>query len=467
MKKVRFLTLGCKVNQYETQAMRESLLQRGFTEGEDDSNDVVVLNTCTVTEEADRKNRYWIRRLRRENPGAKIVVTGCWVTRNRKEIESLSEVDLVLTNQEKEDLSERLFEGCATPAVQKTKFTPLEISSFQGHARAFVKIQDGCNHACSFCKVVLVRGRSRSRDLRDIVEEAKRLSGAGFREIVLTGIQLGAYGGDLQPRLNLVSVLEALARISEVERIRLSSIEPTDVRTELIQAMKELPGVCPQLHIPLQSGDSEILKRMNRRYGRDFYEALITSLRQEIPDFCLSMDVMAGFPGEEESHFQNTLSLIRQTRPIRVHAFPYSLRPGTRAAAWEKVPPSSLGERMKRLIAFSREVAQREREKFLGRNFPVLVEKRAAIQSVIASEAKQPRFGIASVATLPPQSSADPPSWVAGPRNDKGRGGLFQGHTAHYLKVYFQGSETWIGRNVPVKLVGVREDGLTGEAEEN
>lgn len=237
-----------------------------------------------------------------------MVVTGCWVERNRREIEVLPEVDLILTHQEKQDLAERLFRGCAT-FRSKTEYAPLQITSFPGHGRAFMKIQDGCNHACSFCKVVLVRGRSRSRNLPEIVEEAKRLGESGFREVVLTGIQLGAYGADLEPRLNLVSVLEALTRVPGIERIRLSSIEPTDVRAELIQAMKELPGVCPQLHIPLQSGDSEILKRMNRRYDADFYQALIQDLRQEIPDFCLSMDVMAGFPGEEETHFQNTLSL--------------------------------------------------------------------------------------------------------------------------------------------------------------
>ena len=448
MKKVRFLTLGCKVNQYETQAMRELLLQKGFSEGVEGPQEVVVINTCTVTEAADRENRYWIRRLRRENPDARLVVTGCWVERNRKEIESLPEVDLILTNQEKQDLADRLFHGCGTPGVQagallpsrpKTEYAPLEISSFQGHARAFVKVQDGCNHACSFCKVVLVRGRSRSRPLADIIEEVKRLADSGFREIVLTGIQLGAYGSDFMPltlpspppgervgvrgRPLLVSVLEALSQIPSIERIRLSSIEPTDVKPELIEAMKELPHICPQLHIPLQSGDNEILRRMNRRYTRDFYETLLASLRQQIPDFCLSMDVMAGFPGEEERHFQNTLSLIQKTRPIRVHAFPYSRRPGTRAAVWEEVPASCLGERMKRLIAFSNDISRREKEKFLGRSFPVLVERASS------------------------------------------RRGFFQGHTAHYLKVYFQTSGEQVGRNVRVKLVGVMEDGLAGQVE--
>lgn len=417
MKKVRFVTLGCKVNQYETQAMRESLRSADASENAEGPNDFVVINTCTVTEKADRENRYWIRRLRRENPAAKIVVTGCWVKRNRKEVESLPEIDLVLSNEEKPELASRLFQGCGGP---------FQISSFQGyHGRAFLKIQDGCNHACSFCKVVLVRGRSRSRALSEIVEEAKRLHDSGFREIVLTGIQLGAYGLDLEPRLNLVSVLEGLATIPGIERIRLSSIEPTDVKPDLIQAIKSIPRICPQLHIPLQSGDGDILKAMNRRYGRDFYLNLIHDLRNSIPDFCLSMDVMAGFPGEEEPHFQNTLSLLEETRPIRVHAFPYSRRPGTRAARFPGLPESLIRGRMNRLILVAKNVAQREKEKFLGRVFPVLVETKSS------------------------------------------QGELYQGHTAHYLKVYFPASNGFLGQSVPVKLLAVSGDGILGRAEEN
>lgn len=430
MAKVKFVTLGCKVNQYETQAMRESLRRAGVEEKGGAANDFVILNTCTVTEEADRENRYWIRRLRRENPVAKIVVTGCWVQRNRKEVEALEEVDWVLSNEEKPDLADRLLLGCASPEIQERPFrsraiySPLAISSFQGHARAFVKIQDGCNHACSFCKVVLVRGKSRSRALSEIVEEVCRLCEAGYREMVLTGIQLGAYGLDLSPALNLISVLEALRPIPGLERIRLSSIEPADVKSDLIGAMKHLPKVCPQLHIPLQSGDDGILKRMNRRYGRDFYLDLIGKLRAELPDFCLSMDVMAGFPGEEETHFQNTLSLLEKTRPIRVHAFPYSPRPQTRAARLNRLPPETIRERMNRLRSFSQQVAEGEKKKFLGRVFSVLVEKKSS------------------------------------------SGELYQGHTANYLKVYFQTSPDSLGCAVLVRLEAILGDGFIGRAEE-
>ena len=425
MKKVRFVTLGCKVNQYETQAMRESLLAKGFQEARQ-ASEVIVINTCTVTEEADRENRYWIRRFRRENPQAKIVVTGCWVERNRLEVESLTEVDLVLSNRQKQDLADWLFQGCGTPEVQrsKTEYDSLNISTFLGCGRAFIKIQDGCNHACSFCKVVLVRGRSRSRPLTDIVAETERLIESGYREIVLTGIQLGAYGLDLDPGLSLISVLERLSRVPGIERIRLSSIEPTDVKRDLILAIKEIPKVCPQLHLPLQSGDSEILKKMNRRYEQDFYRSLVQELRDEIPDFCLSMDVMAGFPGEEEPHFQNTLSLIEETRPIRIHAFPYSPRAGTRASYFENISAPVLRQRMNRLMGKANEVITREKQTFVGRIFPVLVEKEASQE------------------------------------------GFLEGHTAHYLKVLFPGSKERVGGSVPVRLLKVEQNGIVGVREE-
>lgn len=395
---------------------------------------MVVVNTCTVTEGADRENRYWIRRLRRENPNARIVVTGCWVARNRKEVEDLAGVDVVLSNEEKPDVVEYVFRGCGTAALQrgegaravslschsKNEYPSLSISSFQGHSRAFLKVQDGCNHACSFCKVVLVRGHSRSRPLNQIIEEAKRLANVGYREMVITGIQLGAYGLDLELRLNLVALLEALSRVSGIERIRLSSIEPRDVTPELIQAMREIPGICPHLHIPLQSGDDEILKKMNRRYGRGFYLDLIARLRQEIPEFCLSLDAMAGFPGEEERHFANTLSAIGETRPIRVHAFPYSRREGTRAARFENGPMDVTRERTNRLIAFSTEIARREKTKYVGRTLPVLVEKKAA------------------------------------------RAEFVQGRTPHYLKVCFQASAAMLGRTVPVRLAALEGDGILG-----
>ena len=438
--KVRFITLGCKVNQYETQGMREALEKKGVSNAEaGEGVDFVVINTCTVTGEADRENRYWIRRARREHPAAKIVVTGCAVERNQREYETLPGVDLVLRNHEKADIAARLFSGCADPEIQsaaaepeanpKHRYTPLAISRSEGRARAFVKIQDGCNHACSFCKVVLVRGRSRSRPLQDILDEVGRLAASGYKEMVFAGIQLGAYGLDAGAGYDnayeseaLVKVLRESARIQGVERLRLSSIEPTDVRPELIRALREIPKCCPHLHIPLQSGDDETLKRMNRRYGRSFYRDLIARLRSELPDFSLTLDVMAGFPGEDETNFENTARLLEEIEPLKCHVFPYSRREGTRAAREADLPVETVRRRVRELIAAGERLGAQVRRSYEGRTMNVLVETR------------------------------------------KNESGLLQGLTANYLKVFFQGSADWIGEIIPVEFLALQGDIFLGRA---
>lgn len=431
--RVKFVTLGCKVNQYETQGMREDLAGAGIQEAHAEDHDLefVVINTCTVTAQADRENRYWIRRMRRENPSAKIVVTGCYVEKNRAEIEAFDEVDMVLGNHQKSDLKDVLIAGCATPEMQdaeqdrmkKRTFTPLNISDFQGRGRAFIKIQDGCNHSCSFCKVVLVRGRSRSRDLISVVDEARRLSDAGYKEIVLAGIQLGAYGLDQGKENALSEAIEACAKVDGIERIRLSSIEPTDVTPALIETMKSVDKCCPQLHIPLQSGDEGVLRRMNRRHTRAFYIDLIARLRGELPEFELSMDVMAGFAGETEEAFQNSLDLLRIVKPVRAHVFPYSPREGTRAADLDgHLPIELIRARVKQMIAMGHQIATERRRLYLGRTMDVLVE-----QSIKDS-------------------------------------GLVQGHTSNYIKVCFQADESSIGQIVPVEFLETESDMILGRA---
>jgi len=423
--RVRFVTLGCKVNQYETQGMREILSGCGLVEDRAGKDcHFVVINTCTVTSGADRENRYWIRRMRREHPRAKIVVTGCYVERNRPEIEAMAEVDLVLSNHEKDEIADRLLSGCGTPEVQdgetsrlkKRQFTPLKISSFQGMGRAFVKIQDGCNHSCSFCKVVLARGRSRSRPLEDVLEEMYRLRDDGYREVVFAGIQLGAYGLDLGREEMLVSLLEAGSRVEGIERLRLSSIEPTDVTPALIKAMQGLPKCCAHLHIPLQSGDDTTLQAMNRRYGRSFYRDLVGRLKEAMPEFSLTLDVMAGFPGETEEHFANTCDLLRETRPLKCHVFPYSRRRGTRAANLTDVSPREIRSRVERLLSLGEELGRREKMVYTGRIFPVLVEKHLPARAMV------------------------------------------QGLTTHYLKVCFEGRREDVGQIVPAELLSLQGD---------
>ncbi len=435
--KVKFITLGCKVNQYETQGMREVLKKSGVESVHSSSPeavDYVVVNTCTVTADADKENRYWIRRVRREHPNARIIVTGCGVERNFRDYETLPEVDLVLRNHEKPEIASRLLTGCASPAVQdeslpqagpvnpKHVFTPLSISETEGSGRAFVKIQDGCNHACSFCKVVLVRGRSRSRDVQNIVEEVTRLRDSGYREIVFAGIQLGAYGLDFSEdsAADLIRVLEACSKVEGIERLRLSSIEPTDVRPELISALRDMSKCCHQLHIPLQSGDNDVLKGMNRRYERAFYIDLIQQLKTEMPDFCLSLDVMAGFPNETEEGFQNTVRLLEAVQPLKCHVFPYSRREGTRAAMFQDLPKTVVRERVQRLIQLGEKLSTDIRLAYLGKTVQVLAE------------------------------------------TYRGAEGMLQGLTPNYLKVAFPGAEDQVGQIVSVRLDALQGDGFLG-----
>ncbi|MBI4357959.1 MAG: tRNA (N(6)-L-threonylcarbamoyladenosine(37)-C(2))-methylthiotransferase MtaB [Candidatus Omnitrophica bacterium] len=385
--KVKFATLGCRLNQYETQAIREQFLGRGFEETQDSKEaGVFVLNTCTVTSESDRQSRYLIRKFHRENPEAKIVVTGCYVERNEREIRSMPGVTLAVLNREKSEIVDLFSAGagvqprpmCISGGLVRPstrRYSPLFISRFEGRTRAYIKVQDGCNHACSFCKVVLVRGPARSRPLEEIVEEAKRLRDHGFQEVVLTGIQLGSYGYDFEKRQMLVDLLKALAVISGLKRVRLSSIEPTDVTDELIEAMASLDQVCPHLHIPLQSGDDRILERMNRRYRREFYVDLVRRIRQRVNDFVLTTDVMVGFPGEEDVHFDQTLELLMETKPYKLHIFPYSAREGTRAARFQEVVNEQEVRRRKQILFMLEEKLRRSvQERFMGRTMDVLVE---------------------------------------------------------------------------------------------
>ena len=303
MKTIKFYTLGCKVNQYDTQSIREQFLKNGYQEIDNGKTaDTYFINTCTVTAIADRKAKNIIRHCVKENPKARIIVTGCLVEKDALSLSDIKGIDFLI--------SKRFFrEG---------------ISNFCGHTRAFLKIQDGCNNSCAYCKVPLVRGVSRSRPLLEIIKEAKKLVQNGFQEIVLSGICLGAFGKDLKEAISLVDAIEGLENIEGLLRIRLSSLEAVDVSDRLIQQMAESQKLCWHLHIPIQSGDDEILKKMQRSYKRKDYLELINKIKKHIPQVALTTDVLVGFPGEAEENFQNTLNLIKEILPLKVHIFPYS-----------------------------------------------------------------------------------------------------------------------------------------------
>jgi len=364
MKTIKFFTLGCKVNQYDTQKIREQFLSAGFKE-ENNARpaNICLINTCTVTHRADSDSLNLIRRAKRENPKAKIIVTGCLAELDSKKIEG---ADFIVKNKSKGKIV-NLLQGLSP----KGTVPVTGISDFQGHTRAFVKIQDGCDNFCSYCKIPLVRGRSLSRPKNDIIAEVNRLVERGFKEIVLTGICLGSYSG-------LSGLIEGLEKIEGLLRIRLSSIEAGDVSDGLINKISESEKLCRHLHIPIQSGDDEILKKMNRKYNRAGYLSLIKKIKRKIPGMAITTDVLVGFPGESEKNFSNTLDLIKKIMPLKVHIFPYSSRPGTVAAGFVDPPIKAeiIKERIRRLQKVAGDCKISFEKNFLGRTMPVLFESR-------------------------------------------------------------------------------------------
>lgn len=373
MKTIKFYTLGCKVNQYDTQRMREQFASAGFKELENGRGaDIYVINTCTVTHRADSDSLMFVRKSRRQNPKARIMVTGCLSELNEERIKDIDKKVIIVKNREKEYITRHL-------KLSKSVESGRGISCFKGHTRAFLKIQDGCDNLCSYCKVPLVRGSCRSKPLEEIIREAELLAQNGFKEIVLTGICLGAYGKDLSGKINLVDVIRSLEKIDWILRIRLSSIEAGDVSAELIRRIARSKKVCRHLHIPIQSGDNQILRRMNRKYRRDDYLRLIRKIKKNIPGIAITTDCMVGFPGETEANFSNTVELIKKILPLKVHIFPYSKREETLAAKKynAQVDPSLVKERVSRLKVVSDGCSFAYRRKFLNRRLRVLMEARS------------------------------------------------------------------------------------------
>lgn len=377
MKTVKFITLGCKVNQYDTQSIREQFASAGFKEIDNGRRaDIYLINTCTVTSIADRKSRYFIHYAHRQNPKARIIVTGCYTVLDSDEIAGIPGVTDIIKNQDKYRILELLNEPNELNKINEPNETG--ITNFKSHTRAFLKIQDGCNNFCSYCKVPRVRGVSRSKPLDELIQEANRLVRNGFKEIVLCGICLGSYGKDLQSQTDLIDAIEALEKIEGLLRIRLSSIEAGDISDKLINKIVQSKKLCRHLHIPIQSGDDEILKKMNRNYYREDYLNLIKKIKMSIPEIAITTDVLVGFPGEKEDNFQNTVDLIREIIPLRVHIFPYSKRSGTPASILKaQVNPLVIKERISKLRNISKTCALDYKQKFLEQDRDVLIEERS------------------------------------------------------------------------------------------
>lgn len=396
MRKAALHNLGCKVNAYETEAMQQMLEDAGyeivpFREGAD----VYVINTCSVTNVADKKSRQMLHRAKKMNPSAVVVAAGCYVQAAGEELKKDEAVDLVIGNNRKKDLVEvleRYFnEHEGTDDIidigKTSEYEKLHIRKIADHTRAFIKVQDGCNQFCSYCIIPYTRGRVRSRSMEDVVQEVEALAASGYKEIVLTGIHLSSYGADFkrtaenpEAAADLLSLIVRLGRIPGIERIRLGSLEPRIITDEFAETLAGLKSFCPHFHLSLQSGCNETLKRMNRHYTTEDYEARCEILRRYFHNPAITTDVIVGFPQETEEEFEETRQFLKRIHFYEMHIFKYSRREGTRAAVMEgQVPEPKKAERSDILLALEEQMSLEYRRSFLGKEEEVLLEERISV----------------------------------------------------------------------------------------
>lgn len=428
--KIAFHTLGCKVNQYETEAMKEQFAAAGHEiVGETDFADAYVINSCTVTNLADRKSRQYIRRMKRVNPAAVVAVTGCYAQVSPEEVSALSEVDIVAGTGEKQNLLDYITEfvaGTASPSCHVKAYEELNtyissgiITSMESRTRAYIKIQEGCNRFCSYCIIPFARGKVRSRPMEEILTEAQGLLDKGFKELILTGINTALYGEDLGYS-GIAPLIEKISDLPGKFRIRLSSLEPTVINADYVKSLLGYEKLCPHLHLSVQSGADHVLRLMNRRYSRSEYLDIVRVLKEFDPLYGITTDIIAGFPGETEADFADSLSIIDRVGFCKVHAFKYSPRKGTKAAEMAQLSGSVKNERSRILAEKAEEDAAQFYEKCRGAVREVLFEEEAP-------------------------------------------GGLITGYTDNYIKVYAEGGADRLNQFYPVKLLEKYQDGMKGE----
>lgn len=430
-KKVSFITLGCKVNQYDSDAMRTLFVRNGYTAaGEDEPADVYVVNTCSVTSIGDRKSRQMIRRIRRAHPDSVIAVAGCYAQLAPEVFEKMGDVDVIVGLQNRTHIVDYVEE-----AMHRTDKKPLnqtvdimKVDRFENmevdvegevRTRAFIKVQEGCDNYCTFCIIPYARGRLKSRLQKDAVDEIRRLVSKGYREVVLTGIHLGNYGKDLHDGTSLASLVAELVKIPDLLRIRLGSIESVELSEELISIIQNEPKVCRHLHLPLQAGSDAVLKGMNRHYRLPQFKKLINELREKVPGIALTTDLIVGFPGETEENFQETLDTLREIRFSAIHVFPYSRRIGTPAASYpNQISNEVKKDRVHRVQEVEKEIALEYRKQFMGQ-----------VVHVLAEEIKD---------------------------------GYYEGLTDEYVRVSIRDSHIERGHLYPVKIDTITDTGMTG-----
>ena len=426
--KAAFYTLGCKVNQYETQAMRELFEAAGYeTVDFSERADVYVINTCTVTQTADKKSRQMISRAKELSPDGKVVVTGCYAQRASDEILKLGGVDLVIGTAQRDRIVEMTEKLIFEPELPHAYVVPAAGRRFEdisatreGRTRAYLKIQDGCDRFCTYCIIPYVRGNVRSRTLASIRRETEAIAEGGFKEIVLTGIHLMSYGKDFRDGTGLMEAIDVVSGVDGIERIRLGSLEPQLMTRETIEALAANGRLCRQFHLSLQSGSESVLQRMNRRYSSAIYADCVARLRQAMPLCAITTDVIVGFPGETEEEFEESMAFVREQKLSKLHVFPYSRRKGTPAYSMpNQLSSAEKHERAKRLIAVSRQLE--------GEFISSLVDTK---QDVLFEEEKN---------------------------------GLIWGHTDTYVKVGVKpNGAKLINTIVPVTISGYNRFGATG-----
>ena len=404
MKSIAFHNLGCKVNGYEMEFMQQALREKGYRIVPfDEKADIYIINTCTVTNIADRKSRQMLHRAKAQNPNAVVVAVGCYVQAGKEEALKDTSIDLAIGNNRKKDLlpileeyfsrqekekeerkPDKTLEGTTVIDIGQTEeYENMQISSAAEHTRAFVKVQDGCNQFCSYCIIPYVRGRIRSREMEDAIEEVKRLAGEGYREVVLTGIHLSSYGmtgGHDFSQSRLPRLIQAVERETGIRRIRLGSLEPRIITDEFVKGLKECQNVCPHFHLSLQSGCNSVLKRMNRKYSAEEYYEKVCMLREAFDHPAITTDVIVGFPGESEEEFQETKDFLGRVGFYEMHVFKYSRRKGTAAAAMDgQIPEPLKVRRSGELLTLNEEMSRRYRELHLHKRAQVLLEEEKEI----------------------------------------------------------------------------------------
>lgn len=468
-----FITLGCKVNQYETQRILDDFEERGFAITEFNvPADIYVINTCSVTQAAERKSRQMVRKATRQNPDAVVVMTGCYGEMAKIKGEVVDEAHLIVPNHQKLDTLRQVL--TAFPHIEATlgETPPANFLPAAKRTRATIKVQDGCNVFCSFCSIPYTRKYMHSRSIEEIVAEAEKRVAQGYREIVVTGVLVGAYGQDnFQPvlgssmprttflpdeiidqkayKFDLAECLLRLAQVPGLSRVRLSSIEPTQVTDRLLEAFATEPKLCSHLHIPLQSGDSAVLASMNRPYNQEFYLERCRRAYQKIPNLAITSDIMVGFPGEDDAAFENTLRVVREVGFARAHLFRYSPRPNTPAAEFKNQIPEALKEqRSKALAEECRKTQQQFIARFMGATLDVLVEGKEA-HSGEEGEGESGNDGHIRV--------------PGGSTEQNGKGTLLSGYTGNYIRVQFTGGSHLIGTVAKVRLLEPTVSGAIGE----